>query len=349
MKFYPDHIKKMTLFSVLLMAFLVLNGQKKEAAFTVLFYNVENLFDLEDHPDTRDEEFTPGSEKAWDMEKYERKLDDLSAVIKAVNDDELPEIVGLSEVENKKVLEDLIRTRALRRGDYGIVHYESPDTRGIDNALLYRMQEFRVIASRAIRITFPFDSTETTRDILYVTGTTRDNEHLHFFVNHWSSRWGGEKETEPKRIRCAVTMRREADAILNRDPGAKIIIMGDLNDEPTNRSVFETLLANNKRKNASNRELYNLMYDRHNIDGEGSYNFRGKWNMLDQIIVSRSVIDGPGGLHCDYDSGRILKEEFMLYLNEEYQQYVPNRTYGGPEYYGGISDHFPVFVTLTRD
>jgi endonuclease/exonuclease/phosphatase family metal-dependent hydrolase len=349
MKFNTDLMKKWTLVSLFLTAFLMLNGQQKKAAFTVVFYNVENLFDLEDHPDTEDEEFTPLSEKAWDMEKYEKKLEDLSAVIKAVNEDELPEIVGLSEVENKKVLEDLIRTRNLRRGDYGIVHYESPDSRGIDNALLYNMQQFRVIASRAIPVTFPFDSTETTRDILYVTGTTGDNEHLHFFVNHWSSRWRGEKETEPQRIYCAVALRKEVDAILNKEPGAKIIIMGDLNDEPTNRSVFETLLANNKRKNASNRELYNLMYDRHNIDGEGSYNFRGKWNMLDQIIVSRSVIKSPGGLHCGYDSGRILKAEFMLYLNEENQQHVPHRTYGGPEYYGGISDHFPVFVTLTRD
>lgn len=342
-------MKKMTLLSLFITSFLILSGQKNDPVFTVAFYNVENLFDIEDHPETDDEEFTPESEKAWDMEKYEKKLDDLTSVFRAINDDELPEIIGLSEVENKKVLDDLIQTKGLRKGEYGIVHYESPDFRGIDCALLYRMQEFNVISSRAIPVSFPFDSAETTRDILYVEGATSENERLHFFVNHWSSRWGGEKETEPKRIFCAVALRKEVDAILNKEPGAKIIIMGDLNDEPTNRSVFETLLANNKRKNAGDRELFNLMYDRHNIDGEGSYNYRGKWNMLDQIIVSRAVISSPGGLHCDYESGRILKEEFMMYLNEENQQYVPNRTYGGPEYYGGISDHFPVFVTLIRD
>ena len=342
-------MKKMTLLSIFILTFLMLSGQKKKPVFTIAFYNVENLFDLEDHPETQDGEFTPSSEKAWDMEKYQKKLDDLSAVIQAIDKDDLPEIIGLGEVENEKVLDDLIQTRILKKGEYGIVHYESPDLRGIDCAFLYRMQDFRVISSRAIPVTFPFDSTETTRDILYVEGATGENERLHFFVNHWSSRWGGEKESEPKRIYCAVALRKEVDAILNKEPEAKIIIMGDLNDEPTNRSVFEVLLANNKRKNAGERELFNLMYDLHNIDGEGSYNYRGKWNMLDHIIVSRSVISSPGGLHCDFESGRILKEDFMLYLNEENQQYIPNRTYGGPEYYGGISDHFPVYVNLSRD
>ena len=342
-------MKKMTLLSLFIAIFGMLSGQKNDLAFTIAFYNVENLFDLVDHPETQDEEFTPESEKAWDMEKYEKKLDDLSSVLLAINKDELPEIIGLCEVENKKVLDDLIQTKSLRKGEYGIVHYESPDLRGIDCALLYRMQEFNVISSRAIPVSFPFDSTETTRDILYVEGRTHDNERLHFFVNHWSSRWGGEKETEPKRIFCAIALRKAVDALLNKEPGAKIIIIGDFNDEPTNRSVFEMLLANNKRKNTGDRELYNLMYDMHNMDGEGSYNYRGTWNMLDQIIVSKTVINSPGGLHCNYESGRILKEEFMLYLQEDNQQYVPNRTYGGPEYYGGISDHLPVFVTLTRD
>ena len=342
-------MRKMTLLSVFIICFLMLSAQKNDPTFTVAFYNVENLFDLENHPGTRDGEFTPESEKAWDMEKYQKKLDDLSAVIQAIDKDELPEIIGLSEVENKKVLDDLIQTKTLRKGEYGIVHFESPDLRGIDCALLYRMQDFRVISSRAIPVHFPFDSAETTRDILYVEGTTRDNERLHFFVNHWSSRWGGEKESEPKRIFCAVTLRKEVDALLNKEAGAKIIVMGDLNDEPTNRSVFEMLLANNKRKNAGDRELFNLMYDMHNIKGEGSYNYRGNWNMLDHIIVSKSVLHSTRGLHCDHESGRILKEDFMMYLNEENQQYVPNRTYGGPEYYGGISDHLPVYVTLTKD
>ncbi len=342
-------MKKWFFCSLFVSASLMLSCQDNNPGFTVAFYNVENLFDLEDHPDTQDEEFTPGAAKAWDMQKYRKKLDDLSAVIRAIGKDGLPEIIGLCEVENKKVLDDLIQTRSLRRGEYGIVHYESPDIRGIDCALLYRMQDFHVTSSRAISVTFPFDPAETTRDILYVEGRTMDNERLHFFVNHWSSRWEGEKETEPKRISCALALRKEVDDILNKETGAKIIIMGDFNDEPTNRSVFEILLANNKRKNAGDRELFNLMYDLHNIEGEGSYHYQGNWNMLDQIIVSRAVTNSNRGLHCGYESARILKEGFMMYLNKQSQQYVPSRTYGGPEYYGGISDHLPVFVTLTAD
>jgi endonuclease/exonuclease/phosphatase family metal-dependent hydrolase len=324
-------------------------AQNKEQLLTVMFYNVENLFDTERNPDKLDSEFTPESEKAWDMERYEKKLDDIASVIKAVNKAELPEIVGLCEVENLKVLEDLIRTRDLKRGNYGIVHYESPDARGIDCALLYNMDEFRVIASEAIPVTFPFDSTLTTRDILYVEGKTRDNESLHLLINHWSSRSGGERETEPKRLYCAVTLRKKVDRIFNREPGAKIIIMGDLNDEPTSRSVFEILMANNKRKNAGDRELYNLMYDAHNAGTEGSYNYRGTWNMLDQIIVSRTVLSDSRGWHTGYDGGHILKADFMLYHDEDRQDYVPNRTYGGPNYYGGISDHLPVYVTLVKE
>jgi endonuclease/exonuclease/phosphatase family metal-dependent hydrolase len=314
-----------------------------------MFYNVENLFDTERNPDKEDEEFTPESEKAWDLEKYGKKLDDIAAVIREVNRDELPEIVGLCEVENMKVLEDLIGRKDLRRGEYGIVHHESPDTRGIDCALLYNMEEFRVNSSEAIPVSFPFDSTLTTRDILYVEGQTSDNETLHFFVNHWSSRWGGTKESEPKRLYCAVALRMAVDRILNSDPAAKIIIMGDFNDEPTNRSVFEMLLANNKRKNAGDRELYNLMYDAHNREGLGTYNYRGNWNMLDHIIVSRQLLKKGRGLHCGYEDGKILKADFMLYRNEDLQDYVPSRTYGGPEYYGGISDHFPVYLTLVKD
>ena len=326
----------------------LVSAQKKDQVLTVMFYNVENLFDTESAPDKQDDEFTPESEKAWDMEKYQKKLEDIASVIKEVNKAELPEIVGLCEVENLKVLEDLVQTRDLKRGNYGIVHHESPDARGIDCALLYNMEEFRVISSKAIPVSFPFDTSLTTRDILYVEGKTNDNETLHFYVNHWSSRWGGEKESEPKRLYCAVALRKEVDVLMNREPGAKIIIMGDFNDEPTNRSIYEMLLANNKRKNAGERELYNMMYDAHNVRNEGSYNYQGNWNMLDQIIVSRSVISDSKGLHTGWEDARILKADFMLYHDENKQQDVPSRTYGGANYYGGISDHFPVYVSLTK-
>ena len=339
---------KVKLLVILIMVSMALSAQKKEDQWTIIFYNVENLFDTLDNPVKIDEEFTPGSEKSWNLERYEKKLNDLGRVITSANPSELPEIIGLCEVENVQVLMDLVSTDAFRKGDYGIVHFESPDVRGIDAALLYRKDEFTVMEQKKLPVIFPFDSTETTRDILYVKGQTSDKETLHFYVNHWSSRRGGEKETEPKRIFAAVTLRQEIDVLLNREPSAKIVIMGDFNDEPTNTSVFGMLMANNKKKNASGRDLYNMMYDMHNDENKGTYNYRGNWNMLDHIIISQALLSAKSGLSAEHDGAKIFSADWMMY-NDENRGKVPSRTYGGPNYYGGISDHLPVYVILSKE
>jgi len=339
---------KNILFITLVFLVLSVYGQKPGKEFTIVFYNVENLFDTEDEPLKEDEEFTPGSDKAWDQEKYEKKLEDIARVLSSVNPSGLPEIIGLSEIENRKVLNDLAGIKSLKKENYSVVHIESPDKRGIDVALLHCPDNFTVSDHKTIPVIFPFDSSETTRDILYVTGTENDGETFHFFVNHWTSRIDGQKDSEPKRIFAAVALRKEIDALLNRNPQAKIMIMGDFNDEPTNRSINEMLLANNKRKNATSRELFNLMYDLHNINNIGTYFYRGNWNMLDQIIISQSLLRDRSGYHTDYDGGQILKEDWMLYQDQESGEQIPDRTYRGTEYYGGVSDHLPVFVTLVK-
>ncbi len=315
--------------------------------FTVVFYNVENLFDTIDHPAFEDEEFTPESEKDWNTERYNKKLTDISRVLSETGKGELPEIIGLAEVENKKVLEDLVNTSSLLSGNYGIVHEEGIDRRGIDVALLYRKDEFRNVKFETIRIDFPFDSSLTTRDILYVSGRASDGNDLHVFVNHWSSRYGGMRESEPKRMYCAVALRRKIDFLLSVVSDPRIIIMGDFNDEPTNKSLMYILQAANKKKNIGHGDLYNLFYNRHNENSYGSYNYRGTWNMLDQIIVSYSMINRPEAYSCDYDDGRVFSREWMIYETDEGLK-VPDKTYGGPNYYGGISDHFPVLLRLTK-
>ena len=194
-----------------------------------------------------------------------KKLKDLSTVFHSINSRELPEIIGLCEVENKKVLEDLITTGKLKKGNYGIVHEDSEDKRGIDVALLYRKDEFQYQNHKSISVHFRFDTTSRVRNILYVKGKTGKNEIFHFFVNHWKSRSEGQQATEPKRIYTAVTLRKVVDSIFNFEPEAKIFIMGDFNDEPTNMSLHSILQATNKQKNANPRELYNLMYSKHNI------------------------------------------------------------------------------------
>ena len=313
--------------------------------FVVMSYNVENLFDTIDVNGFEDSEFTPSSKKQWNTEKYNKKLEDLAKVIAAVGKGDLPDVVGLTEVENRKVLEDLVNTPTLKQGNYGIIHEESPDIRGIDVALLYKKKSFTYEGHVKIPVGFPFDSTETTRVILYVYGKAVDGLNLHFFVNHWSSRIGGDKVTEPKRMYCAVALRRSIDLLLSREASARIIIMGDFNDEPTNRSLMSVLQASNKRKNISVGEFYNLMYDKHNLGLEGSYLFQGNWNMLDNIIVSHSLLNVKGSYGCKYDSGQIFKADWLLYKAQN-GELSPNRTYGGDQYFGGISDHLPVYVVL---
>lgn len=321
---------------------------KPKKSFTIVFYNVENLFDTLDDPLTEDDEFTPGSEKNWSTERYQKKLEDISKVLSSINKKELPEIIGLCEVENRKVLEDLVKTGKLRKKDYGIVHKDSPDTRGIDVALLYRKDEFKSVSHKAIPVVFRFDSTLKTRDILYVKGKASVSGILHIFVNHWSSRREGQQQTERKRIFSSVVLRKAVDSILNFEPEAKIIIMGDFNDEPTNMSLHSVLNATNKRKNANSRDLYNLMYDKHNFENTGTYSYKGNWNMLDNLIVSQSVITDKNNYHVDYTGGKIYRDDWMMYDNPKIGELTPNKTYGGNMYFGGVSDHLPVFMVLQR-
>jgi len=337
---------------LMILILLPVSAQKKDSPFMVVFYNLENLFDINDDPGKEDEEFTPGSAKQWTRERYERKLENLAAVLSTAGQDELPAIIGVCEAENRKVLEDLINEKKLKKGDYGIVHEESNDIRGIDVALLYRKSRFTVDKHELISARLPFDTTRVFRCILHVEGKADNKETIHFFINHWPSRAEGEKESVPGRLYTAVALRKAIDGVLNRNNEAKIIIMGDFNDEPTSRSIFEMLSANNKRKNASTRELYNMMYDMHNNDlknDTGTYNFMGKWNMLDQIIVSQQVIRGRTGYHADYDAGKIFKEDWMLYYDQSLLEKLPDRTYGGNVYHGGYSDHLPVYMILRRE
>jgi len=317
-----------------------LNNDGKRA-YRIGFYNVENLFDLEDNPDKIDEYFTPAGETNWNQERYTKKINDLARVIEAM---QYPAILGVCEVENLSVCQDFCEETSLSSKGYGVVHFESPDKRGIDNAFLYHKKAFRVISSNNIRIHFPEGYLEeedyTTRDIIHVTGVFHKKDTFHFFVNHWPSRRGGLEASEPKRTFVAKQIRKEIDAIYTKNPKANIVLMGDFNDEPTNKSVEEVLGATMDNSTCQSTGLYNLMS---NLDkeGKGSYNYRGNWNMLDQIIVSCDLANG--NTRYSFSEPVIFKAEWMIYKDKKYGD-KPNRTYGGPNYYGGFSDHFPVYV-----
>ncbi len=311
---------------------------KKE--YTVVSYNVENLFDTLDDPKIPDEEFLPGSEKKWDNDRYQKKLIDLVRVISSVNPEELPEIVGLVEVENQAVLEDLIRTGKLGNQSYGIVHEESPDYRGIDVALIYRKDAFQEISHETLPVVFPDDPEFKTRDILHVTGRIR-HKTIHVLVNHWPSRIGGDEKTEPKRVLVASVLKAKVDQILAEDPKARIIIMGDMNDEPANKSLNETLGAGSPDSNA---RLINLMTP-DDTAGLGTYFYSGNWNMLDNLVVSEAVLNGKG-MKIENNKGYIFSSDWMVYTTKNGDK-TPNRTYVGNKYVAGVSDHFPVYFKMT--
>jgi predicted extracellular nuclease len=347
-------MKKLSLFLLLITGFfslsLTLQGQTSgKNGLTVMFYNVENLFDTSNDSLTADEEFLPQSAKKWNSEKYNKKITDLAQVISSVTEKELPVLVGLAEIENRKVLEDLASSPRLKKGNYGIVHFDSKDERGIDVALLYSKEEIELLDSKAIPVLFGKEIKDVTRDILYAKCRIKGDRIIDVFINHWPSRSPGQEESEMKRVMAALALRREVDNILNLDNEAAILIMGDFNDEPTNKSVFQILNATNKLKNQHYRDLFNLMYDSHNMNGEGSITYKDAWQMFDQIIVSQSLLSKGAGYHFTYGDGKVFKNGQVMIKDAVTGGQVMNRTYGGDKYLGGVSDHLPVFAILKKE
>lgn len=310
----------------------------------IAFYNVENLFDLEDNPNKLDEAFTPTGEKKWTQDRYDKKLDDVAKVISTLGFGESPPIMGLCEVENEAVLKDLLKKPAFRNGNFNILHKESPDRRGIDVCMLYDANKISINNWEAINIDFPFDKEYTSRDIVYAEAMLNNCEAVHLFVNHWPSRYGGQKESEPRRLQAAKTAKAKIDKIKSIDPNAKIILIGDFNDMPDNKSVNEVIGACLNLSDLEEGGFYNAIH--HNKKyGFGSYNYRGNWNLLDQVIVSESLVNAEKGYHTKRGA-KILNQRWMLYYDKKYKHYKPNKTYGGPNYYGGISDHLPVYIDV---
>jgi len=310
-----------------------------------VFYNVENLFDTENEPGKNDQDFLPSSEKEWRKGRYQRKVKDVASVLAAIVQEREFAFAGLAEVENEKVLRDLIDEPALDEYPLSIIHHNSPDERGIDVAFLYNDDYLTPIDHRAIPVTFPFDTADKTRDILYIEAAIANTDTMHFFVNHWPSRNCGVEASAPYRVQAAKTLKKQVQALKNENREADILIMGDFNDEPTNKSIQEVLGAQTYRSRDQAFYLYNLMSQFIERTSMGTYNYRGEWNLLDQIITSSPAFTETDGVYVAPQSAGIYKAPWLLYEKESGTK-VPNRTYGGPTYYGGYSDHLPVFVDL---
>lgn len=307
---------------------------------SVVCYNVENLFDAQDDPNVRgDEEYTPNGELQWTEERYRTKLEHLAQAIAAASP-QLPLVIGLVEVENAQVCLDLIATPPLDRGNYILEHFDSPDERGIDVALLVQEGPY-VLPDHAEALTVKLHG-DATRDVLYARLQLAGGEALHVFVNHWPSRREGIQESEPKRVKASSVVRDKVDALLATDPQARIIIMGDLNDTPLDRSIREGLAA--ALDTASHdHDLYDLVA----MDKQkpaGSHQFDGEWSYLDHMIVSRGLLWPDNGLRA-FDAHAVRSP--MLFFDHPRFGPSPNRTYGGRgKYHGGYSDHLPVVLML---
>jgi len=296
-----------------------------------MFYNVENLFDTIDSPINNDNEFLPQGKKQWNTDRYNQKINQLTKVFSSVNNGIQPNLIGLCEIENELVIKDLLKTKFFKNYNYQIIHKDSPDQRGIDCALLID-ENFELLKKDFIQVQIP-SSQRPTRDIVYAKIKIQ-NEILNIFVNHWPSRWGGQEETNYKRV---FTAKKLKDYINKQiDKSENIIIMGDLNDYHSNESISQILIPGSKNP------LKNLM-NTNKLQHEGSYNYKGKWNFIDHIIVSENLLKRNNPVKIiDYD---VFIEDWLLYTNNKGEKY-PSRTYGGNNWYGGFSDHLPIFCVF---
>jgi predicted extracellular nuclease len=310
-----------------------------------MFYNVENLFDSIDEPDKQDEEFTPEGSRHWNNYRYYKKLNNLAKVITSVGEWETPALIGMCEVETDKVVKDLTLYSPLKKMQYRYVMTESEDARGIDVALLYQRDKFKYIQHEGIRIVFPHNPQKKTRDILHVTGEVLTGDTLDVFVCHFPSRRGGEFESEPDRLHVASVVREKADSLMAVRAHACILIMGDFNDEPSNKSMRQLVNGKNEgnEKNERNR-LWNLWLSLEKKSKTGSYKFRDQWNFLDQIIVSKNLLNAGNSFHVLPETATIFQAGFLLIDDTTHGGKRPKKTFHGYKYEGGFSDHLPVFV-----
>lgn len=345
-------MKKLLLVIVCVVKILTATAQEKKQYKVGLigFYNLENLYDTVNDPNKNDEEFLPEGANRYTPKVYIDKLGKLEEILSQIGTDVSPDglsLVGCAEIENDAVLKDLSATPKLKSRNYKIVHYDSPDERGVDVALLYNPKYFTPIFSEPLFVDIKNDdgTQRFTRDVLYVTGKY-NGETIHVFVNHWPSRRGGEEASAPNRAKAAGVVKAKLDSIQQKDASAKIIIMGDLNDDPVSPSVTEVLGSVGDMRDVKEKGLFNPWVAYYK-EGIGTLAYNDSWNLFDQIIISQPWLEkNQAGFF--FKEARIFKKEFMIQKSGRYKGY-PLRTYDFGRYIGGYSDHFPTYLILYKE
>lgn len=322
-----------------------ISAQKKTIA--IGFWNVENLYDTINDPLKEDDEFTPAGNNKWGSERYKNKIEHLTEVISQMGKENVSdglEIIGLCEIENQTVLNDLVGALKLKKRNYNIIHFDGPDARGIDPAFLYDSKSFKVNRTARYNVKLVTDSLHKTREQLVVSGLLH-GEEICFIICHWPSRRGGEVETKTNRTAAANVTRHIVDSLQKNQPNCKLIIMGDLNDNPSNESIKINLQTNSDKTGLKEKELFDTMEDLQK-KGLGTICYKDKWDLFDQFIISKSLVDDKKGkLH--FLSSQIFNNDFVKEPDGKYKG-QPFRTYAGSKYLGGYSDHFAVYLLLEK-
>lgn len=328
-------------------------SQKDYHIRTIAFYNVENLFDTINDPKKHDEASPIMEMKGNKTKAYLKKIDNMAKVISLIGAKEAkssPAIIGLAEVENRKVIEDMLKTSYLKNRNYGIIHHDSPDSRGIDVALLYKQSVFKPIHDKtyALELHKENGKLEYTRDQLLVSGYL-DGELVHFIVNHWPSRRGGERKSSPKREKAAKLNLKIIKDVKEQDENPKIIIMGDFNDDPTDVSIKKVLKTKYKKSRAKRGGFYNPM-ERMFVKGLNTLGFKGNINLFDQIILSSPLLVSKKSRYENYKffKARIYNPRYLITQYGRYKGY-PYRSWSNGRFIKGYSDHYPVYIYLIKD
>lgn len=322
------------IFLFLFITQLVCAQVKTSRDYSIMFYNVENLFDCENDSLNNDGEFTPKGNKHWSPYRFYKKINEISKVILAANAWNPPQLIGLCEIENTFTLKQLIYHSGLNHQNYKFIHFDSPDKRGIDVALLYRSKDFMPLEYYPINCSHG-ESSFYTRDILYTKGVMIPSDTLHIFINHWPSKRGGELASEEKRIRVASHLSNKLDSICHINANAKIIILGDFN---------ASLQAESLHALISDHKLYSCLNPK-KISGKavaGTHKYQGTWSLIDHILISENLRNNPS-IKIEH---QIIQFDFLLEQDKAYSGIKPRRTYAGPRYIGGVSDHLPVILKI---
>ena len=313
----------------------------------IAFWNLENFFDPYVDSTRTYNEYTENGGQHWTLSRFYKKRNNIYKTILALSEGEPLAIFGMCEVENTFVTTMLFQETPLRKHNYRIIHYEGEDRRGIDVAIAYSIDKVQLISSEVIKIRNPDNEHFKTRDILYAKFYDRKSDTLHCFVNHWPSRYGGEKETIHLRELAALLLKSKVDSLIMLNESIpKIVIMGDFNDTPLDNSIFNVLKAKTLERHQENDTLINLFSDVSKLGFEGTLKHRYRWQTFDQIIISKSLYNNSKSIHYIDNTATIFHRDFLFIDDNTYGGKKLFRTYIGPKYQGGYSDHLPIYIDL---